>query len=311
MTVTIVDAEDVPWVNGEQVYDSMEPAFRDNFGGDPDQVRELLSRYWMRSLWLDRDSTRRIDHIRAVAGYRDLSEAYHDSVEEAYFLDGAAELSAEGRLIAGDYFWRPPGWVHKAWSDEGFENILCMEGAVASEGSDRVTRVVCPDHQAGEQALAALVGETGSPAGGVGPRGYLRRVESRHLPWAPIDANWSGLDPGVLGLPAGAAAAVRPATPGAGPAGVASPTVPVGKPLSRNVATGACSALVRLPAGYTGTPQPVDRERFLVTTSGTATVAGWTLTACSLVHVPAGAPAPTFVADTDVELFVKVGEATT
>ncbi|WP_326554374.1 hypothetical protein [Micromonospora sp. NBC_01813] len=295
MTVTIVDAEDVPWVNGEQVYDSMEPAFRDNFGGDPDQVRELLSRYWMRSLWLDRDSTRRIDHIRAVAGYRDLSEAYHDSVEEAYFLGGAAELSAEGRLIAGDYFWRPPGWVHKAWSDEGFENILCMEGAVASEGSDRVTRVVCPDHQAGEQAIArdtgdkGAAGENGVHADGVGPRGYLRRVESRHLPWAPIDAHWSGLDPGVLGLPAGT----------------------VGKPLSRNVATGACSALVRLPAGYAGTPQPVGRERFLVTTSGTATVAGRSLTACSLVHVPAGVPAPTFAADTDVELFVKVGEATT
>ncbi|WBB98920.1 MULTISPECIES: hypothetical protein [unclassified Solwaraspora] len=290
MTVTIVDAGNVPWVNGEQVYDSMEPAFRDNFGGDPDQVRELLSRYWMRSLWLDRDTTRRIDHIRAVAGYRDLSEAYHDSVEEAYFLDGVVDLSAEGRLIAGDYFWRPPGWVHKASSDEGFTAILCMEGAVATEGSDRVTRVVCPDDQAGVRARAN--GAAGA-ADDVGPRGYLRRVESRQLPWAPLTARWSGVDAEVVGLP----------SPDTGP-------TPVGRPLSRNVVTGACSALVRLPAGYTGTPQPVDRERFLVTTTGTLTVAGQPLTACSLIHLPAGATPPPIVADTDVELFVKIGEAT-
>ncbi|MER5458003.1 hypothetical protein ABT008_24840 [Micromonospora sp. NPDC002389] len=291
MTVTIVDSTTLPWVNGQDVYDSMEPAFRDNFGGDPEQVRDLLSRYWMRSLWLDRESTRRIDHVRATPGYRDLSEAYHDSVEESYFLGGVAELSAEGRLVEGDYFWRPPGWVHKAWSDEGFENILCMEGEVASEHSGRVSRVVCPDDRAGAQARDGA-------DGGVGPRGYQRRVESRFVPWTPLDAPWSGVDAIVLGLPA-ASGGARSTTGEA---------VPLGKSLSHNVDTGACSALVRLPAGYVGAPTPVPRERFLVTTRGDLVVDGATLTPCSLLHVPAGAPAPTLTATTDVELFVKVGE---
>lgn len=300
MTVTIIDSTTLPWVNGQDVYDSMEPAFRDNFGGDPDQVRDLLSRYWMRSLWRDPASTRRIDHVRARPGYRDLSEAYHDSVEEAYFLGGTVELSAEGRLVGGDYFWRPPGWVHRAWSDEGFESILCMEGDIASEHSGRVSRVVCPDHQAGAQARD-------DADGGTGPRGYLRRVESRFVPWTPIDAPWSGLDATVLGLPVGSDGAPPPAASGDAPP-PGSGAVPLGKPLSRNVDTGAGSALVRLPAGWTAAPAPVPRERFLVTTQGDLVVAGATLTPCSLLHVPAGAHAPTLTAVTDVELFVKVGQ---
>ena len=70
----------------------------------------------MRSLWLDPATSRRIDHVRTEPGYRDLCEAYHDSVEEALFLGGDATLVAEGDFQAGDYFWRPPGWVHAARS---------------------------------------------------------------------------------------------------------------------------------------------------------------------------------------------------
>ena len=270
MGVTIVDGAAMPWVNGQDVYDSMEPAFRNNFGGEPDQVRELLSRYWMRSLWLDQATTRRIDHIRCSEGYRDLSEAYHDSVEEAYFIGGAADLSAEGHLVEGDYFWRPPGWVHKASSDHGFENILCMEGEVASEGSGRVSRVICGDHDGGKQALPERQG--------TGPRGYVRRLETRFLPLGPYDD-------GPLGIGGG-----------------------TGKLLSVNVNTGARSVLVRLAAGHDVQLSTVDRERFIVNARGTLVVDGIGYDACSLVHVPAGSPAPRLGADEDVDLFVKVCE---
>jgi hypothetical protein len=266
--VTIVDGAAMPWVNGQDVYDSMEPAFRNNFGGEPDQVRELLSRYWMRSLWLDPATTRRIDHIRTTENYRDLSEAYHDSVEEAYFIGGEADLSAEGHLVDGDYFWRPPGWVHKAWSDKGFENILCMEGEVASEHSGRVSRVICGDHEGGKQA----------GSGGIGPRGYVRRLETRFLPWGPYDD---------------------------GPVGIGGAA---GKLLSVNVDTGARSVLVRLAEGHDAPLSTLDRERFVVNAKGTLVVDGVGYDACSLVHLPAGAPAPRLAADGDVDLFVKVGE---
>ena len=178
MAVTIVNGPELEWVNGRDAYETMEPAFRNNFGGDEDQVRGLLSKYWMRSLWLDPESTRRIDHIRTEPGYVDLSEAYHDSVEEGFFRGGDCTLSAEGLMGAGDYFWRPPGWVHKAWTTDGFDTILCMEGEVDSEGSGRVSRVICADHEAGEQSRD---GEEG----GIGPRGYVRRAESRYMTWRP------------------------------------------------------------------------------------------------------------------------------
>ncbi|WP_296605722.1 ABC transporter ATP-binding protein, partial [Nocardioides sp.] len=57
--VTIVDNESLPWVNGGEVFATMEPAFRDNLGDDPDRVQGLLSKYWMKQLWID-DSSRRI-----------------------------------------------------------------------------------------------------------------------------------------------------------------------------------------------------------------------------------------------------------
>ncbi|UMG93705.1 hypothetical protein [Nocardioides sp. TF02-7] len=177
--VTVVDNESLPWVNGGEVFASMEPAFRDNLGDDPELVERLLSRYWMKQLWID-GSSRRIDHVRTDPGYVDLSEAYHDSVEEAYFLGGEATLSAEGTFVAGDYFWRPPGWVHMAEAPEGFECILMMEGEDASEGSGRVSRVVRPDEEAGHNPTAS--GERA-----IGPRGYVRRVETRYQVWRAHD----------------------------------------------------------------------------------------------------------------------------
>jgi len=254
----------------------MEPAFRDNFGGDPVEVRALLSKYSMRSLWLDPQTSRRIDHVRAAPGYRDLSEAYHDSVEEAYFLGGVATLSAEGEFQAGDYFWRPPGWVHKAWSEAGFENILCMEGAVPSEGSGRVSRVICGDHEAGQQARD-------DADAGIGPRGYVRHRETRFEPWR------THLD-GETGLEAEPSGRLR------------------SKVLSVNVDTGAASVLVDIPVGWESVVPACSRERFLITTSGAPVVDGAALTECSVVHIPAGEPGPMITCPGAATILVKVCE---
>lgn len=273
--VTAVDGSSVRWVNGQEVYDSMEPAFRDNLG-DPARVLDLLSRYQMRSLWLDPTTSRRIDHVQADAGYVDLSEAYHDSVEEGFFLGGECELSAEGRFHPGDYFWRPPGWVHSAAAPLGFEVLLMMEGVVGSEESDRVSRVVRPDDEAGTNALPGSRDT-------IGPRGYERRAEARFMVWRPHDDRATGL--------------VGDAATGL-----------TSKVLSRNVQTDAASVLCDLPAGWSSHLPAVDRERFLVNTSGALDVDGVRLESCSLVRIAPGADGPQLESPDGTELFVKVGE---
>ncbi|WP_164775179.1 cupin domain-containing protein [Nocardioides pantholopis] len=271
-STTVVDGAALPWVNGAEVFETMEPAFRDHIGASREAALELLSRYHARSLWLDGASSRRIDHVRADPGYVDLSEAFHDSVEECYVLDGRVRLSAEGDLERGDYFWRPPGWVHSAASEGGFAAILMMEGTDPGEASERVTRVVRPDEDAGSQALS-----DGERA--IGPRGYVRRAETRFMPWRPHDDTVAAL--GGTGLRA--------------------------KVLSSNAVTGACSLLVGAPAGWTAAPAVTDRERFVVNTTGPLLVDGHLLVETGLVHVPAGASVPELGAPEGAELLVKVG----
>ncbi|GGM54908.1 hypothetical protein GCM10011608_44760 [Micromonospora sonchi] len=273
-SASVVDGSSLPWVNGRSVWESMEPAFRENIGSSQEAALDLLSRYHMRNLWLDPETSRRIDHIRTDAGYRDLSEAYHDSVEEAYFMGGEVDLTAEGRFVAGDYFWRPPGWVHSAASPVGFEAILMMEGEDADEGSDRVSRVVRPDEEAGRQARAGDVGT-------VGPRGYVRRAETRFMVWRPHDDSVTRLG-------------------GSGPLR--------SKVLSENVDTRSASVLVRsVAADWVARPETVDRERFIINVSGAVVVDGRTLAQPSLVRIPAGAGGPQIAVASETELLVKVG----
>ncbi|WP_157962410.1 hypothetical protein [Homoserinimonas sp. OAct 916] len=272
LQTTVVDGPAAPWVNGADVYESMEPAFRDNLGGTPGKVEELLTRYWMRTLWIDPTTSRRIDHVRTEPGYIDLCEAYHDSVEEAYFLSGAVHLTAEGSFVGGDYFWRPPGWVHMAKSEQGFESILMMEGESPGDGSGRVSRVVRADHEAGSNPVF-------EGASGIGPRGYVRRAETRFMVWRPHDDTVTGLGSTRLSS----------------------------KLLSSNAVTEAATVLVALPKGTSTQLETVPRERFVISTSGTVTVDGQSLGACSLVHIPAGAPAPTLSCTEDAEILVKAG----
>ncbi|WP_168221067.1 hypothetical protein [Actinomadura sp. WMMA1423] len=271
--VTIVDGGAVPWVNGRDVYDTMEPAFRDNLG-DPDRVAGLLSRYWMRSLWHDPVTSRRIDHVRTDPGYRDLCEAYHDSVEEALFLGGRVELTAEGVFEAGDYFWRPPGWVHSAATAEGFECLLMMEGESPADGSGRVSRVVRPDEDAGRHARPG-------PADPIGPRGYVRRKEGRFMVWREHDDTVTRLaDRGVPGLRS--------------------------KTLSSNAVAAGASVLVDLPAGWSRPVPAARHERFLISTEGVLTAGGAGLEPCSLIAIPAGAEGPPLETAEGARLLVKV-----
>ncbi|HET6154102.1 MAG TPA: hypothetical protein VFE15_14210 [Marmoricola sp.] len=270
-----MDGPRMVWTNGTEAYENMAPAFRENLGGDDDARRQLLAKFWCKVLWVDPVTSRRIEHQRVDAGYLDLSEAYHDSVEEAYFRSGDCTLSAEGHKVGGDYFWRPPGWVHKAWSDGGFDTIICMEGEVASEESGRVSRVICADDHAGHQDRDGV-------EGGIGPRGYVRQLESRYM-------NWRSFDSAVVGLTA--------------------PEL-LGKTLSANADTGACTVLVQAPAGWSEVAPTVPRERFIVNTAGSMTVDGQELGECSLVRIPAGEAGPTIGSAEGVELFIKVCEAT-
>lgn len=274
MSTTVVDGPSLRWVNGAEVYASMEPAFRDNLGGRPDEVEALLARYSMRTLWIDPETTRRIDHVVAEPGYVDLCEAFHDSVEEAYFLAGSVTLTAEGDFEAGDYFWRPPGWVHKAASAEGFATILMMEGESPSDGSGRVSRVIRPDEEAGHNHLHG--DERGN-----GPRGYVRRAEARHMVWRDHDDSGTGLGYGRFRS----------------------------KVLSSNARSGAASTLVRFEAGRSTQLATSDRERFIISTTGTICADGQELGACSLIHVPAWSPAPPISTADGAELLIKTGPA--
>lgn len=274
--VTVVDGAQVPWVNGRDAFASMAPAFRDNLG-DPARVDELLSRYWLRPLWADAASSRRIDHVRTDPGYQDLSEAFHDSVEEALFLRGSVELTAEGHLGAGDYFWRPPGWIHSAASGDGFECILMMEGEDAAEGSDRVSRVVRADDEAGRYGRPSDEHEER-----IGPRGYVRRLETGLLPLEEHEDGQTRLVPDGGEL-------LR------------------SRVLSRNALTRSASVLVAVPAGWSGVVPAVDRERFLVLVEGELAVDRRAVGACSLVRIAPGVAGPRLGSPAGCRLLVKVG----
>jgi len=277
--VTIVDGQDVNWINGRDVFATMAPAFRDNLG-DPARVEELLGKYWLRALWVDPVTTRRIDHVRTDPGYADLSEAHHGSVEEALFLDGMVRLTAEGEMRPGDYFWRPPGWVHSAASDRGFECLLMMEGDEPTEASGPVSRIVCADADAGSHVPPGPVADDDTDAK-IGPRGYVRRLETRFLPPGEHDDALTRLDESSSGSL-------------------------TSRLLSRNVRTGSETVLVSLPAGWSSAAPAIDRERFLVVVEGAITVDGRKVSPCSLVRIAPGCAGPDLTSPDGAQLFVKV-----
>jgi quercetin dioxygenase-like cupin family protein len=274
--------EDVPWINGLQVLETMEPAFRDNLG-PAEGVKGLMSKYNIRVLHQDPVTTRRIDHVRADAGYRDLTCSAHDSVEECLVLAGSLTLDGEGPLRPGDYFWRPPGFVHCAHSDEGFEALLLMEGVSPSDGSGKVSRLVHPHEIAGKNVLIS------DDEDAIGPRGWVMHQPVSLLPWGPVPAScWR--QAATAGLQA--------------------------RTLSRNVVTDAGTWIVRAVDDVVVPSETSDRERFFVVLEGEVRVqdppgsdAPRSLAPMSLVHVPAHTSLPALRAAAGSSIFVKAGPA--
>lgn len=272
--------EDVPWINGLEVLETMAPAFRDNLG-PAEGVHGLMSKYNIRVLHQDPVTTRRIDHVQADPGYKDLTCAAHDSVEECLVLSGSLTLDGEGSFGPGDYFWRPPGFVHCAYSDEGFEALLMMEGVSPEDGSGPVSRVVRPHEIAGENIIHADDEEA------IGPRGWVLRQAVGLLPWGSVPEEcWR--EAAAVDLQA--------------------------RTLSRNVVNGAGTWIVRTQKDATIESGTSDRERFFVILSGDVAVGGASpqeparsLAAMTLIHVPAGKPSPSLQLASDASVFVKAG----
>ena len=281
-TFEYVDGADMEWVNGDRAAASMAPEFREHLG--PAQaVRRMLQSYWVRPLLVDARSTRRIDHVRCDPGYVDATCAFHRSVEECLVIGGSLHLLGEGELRAGDYFWRPAGFVHSAKSPEGFECLLMMEGESISEASGPVTREIRDPDIAGTNELHP----DDWPAA-IGPRGWPRRVTTSFLAAGPAPREM---------FASGSTA----------------------RCLSFNPWTGAGSYLVNVPEANglapsrtaadprrTEPPTGRDRERIVVVLRGTIQVGELSLGPFSLVRLAVSVPTPSITSLGGAELLFKV-----
>lgn len=173
-----VDTASMEWENGLDVVRRMAPAFRENLG-PRHLVEDLFTKYNQKSLLLDETTTQRIDLISVEGGYRDLTHCYHDSVEECLVLEGSLHIDGEDDFTEGDYFWRPPGFVHAASTEVGFVALLLFEGYDEAEASGRVSRHIEPAENGGTNQLTPNLEEA------VGPRGWVRRQPTSLLPWIP------------------------------------------------------------------------------------------------------------------------------
>lgn len=173
-----VDTNEMDWENGLDVISHMTEEFRENLG-PKDKLEDVYVKYHQKTLRVDPETKRRIDYIWLEGGYRDLTNAYHDSVEECLVLTGSLWLDGEGEFTAGDYFWRPPGFVHAAGTTEGFTALLSLQGIDAAEASDPTSRRIRPDDEAGTNQKIR------DPEAAVGPRGWVLRQPTALLPWVP------------------------------------------------------------------------------------------------------------------------------
>ncbi len=276
-STTFVDSEALPWENGLDYLRTLAPAFRDNLG-PADLVAVNFAKYWQKNLFLDRETTRRLDLVRLEPGYRDLTHCCHDSVEEAFFLGGEARLDGEGVFTADDYFWRPPGWVHHAESPQGVEIVLGFEGR--SNESGPVSRQVCPPRDAGANMLIPATDERA-----LGTRGRVRRIESRLLVWQPGPAYARGEGP-LAGFDLESMAV---------------------RVLSRNPVSGQQTLLMRLDPGYrqvgAGT-HSVWMQAFVLT--GAVTLGTRDMRRGSFMHRPAGVVEGPMSSDAGALLYIKL-----
>ncbi|GIW07336.1 MAG: hypothetical protein KatS3mg060_2141 [Dehalococcoidia bacterium] len=271
----IVDTSTMAWQNGGEVIKAMAPEWRANLG-PAEQVAETYAKYDQKTLRLDPATTRRLDLIRLAPGYRDLTYAYHDSVEECFCLGGSCWLGGEGTIHEWGYFWRPPGWVHTAATEEGFVALLGIQGECDESGP--ASRRVRPESEAGRCVT------TDDPDAALGPRGFVKMLDSRLVPWqpGPVFARCEGpLDGFDLERVAF-------------------------KVLSKNPWTGAQSLLLRLAPGYRQARpgrHTAGFEAFVIT--GSARLGETPLPAGSYFERTAGAEEPPLASEEGAILFAK------
>ena len=275
-TTSIVDSNALPWENGLDYLKTLAPAFRDNLG-PAGQVEENFAKYWQKNLYLDRETTRRLDLVRLEPGYRDLTHCCHDSVEEAFFLAGGAQLDGEGVFAADDYFWRPPGWIHHAASPQGVTIVLGFEGR--SNESGAVSRTVCAAADAGANLLIPA-----DDLRALGTRGRVRQVQTRLLVWQPGPAFARGEGP-LAGFDLEHMAV---------------------RVLSKNPVTGQQTLLLRLDPGYQQVGPGAHSAWLQAFVLGGAVQLGATaLRRGFFVHRPAGVVEPPMASTDGALLYVK------
>jgi hypothetical protein len=275
--VIVTAGDSVPWVNGHDVISLFAKEWRDNLG-PAEEVDAVYKRYWQKTLLLDEETTRRIDLVRNEPGFYDVVPAYHDSVEESLFLRGEVQVNNEGLFTAGDYFWRPPGWVHAAITETGFKSILIVEGVSAGDDSGPASRRVRPKEDLGTNPL-----HSGDRS--LGPRGWVKHLSSSLMPWEPgstyarAQGMLDGFDLDHCSV----------------------------KILSRNVHTGAQSLLMRLDPGYQQRRSGrYTSEINAVVTEGVVEYGGTALGEDSALRIPALASCDPLSSPDGAQLFVKV-----
>ena len=277
---TRVDTNAVAWENGLSVVRAMAPEFRANLGPE-DQVEQLYVKYNQKTLHIDVPTSRRIDLIRIDAGYRDLTNAYHDSVEECLVLEGELDLDGEGHFEAGDYFWRPPGFVHAADTPNGFTALLSLQGDNIDEGSGPTSRRIRPDRGSRERTRSSQQIPTERWARAAGYEGCPPR-------WSPGSRDRCTRD-------------VRASAKASTSIGLAS------SPLSKNPWTGSQTTLVELQPGY----HQIGDGRFsaaleFFVIEGACEIGGEGYGAGVYGYVPADSVQPPLTSSQGATLFVKV-----
>lgn len=279
MTATVVRGDSIAWVSGLDTVQGMPDGYGGNLGPE-EQLADTYSRWEQKTLLDDPETTRRIDLVRLLPGFTDPGPAYHDSVEECLVLEGGCEIDGEGPVEAGDYFWRPPGWVHAARAPGGFLGLLMQEGISAGDASGPATRRVRPPQDLGRNVLFENLEKS------LGPRGWIRRLPSSLMPWTPATAMMPGeewlrdLDHPSLDL----------------------------KVLSSNWSNGARSLLARFEPGYRD-PQShrLARQVIAYVVSGTLSIDGQAAAAGDLVTIQADSSPLTLSSPGGAEVFIKLG----
>ena len=272
-----VDTEAMEWENGLDSIAKMAPEFRANLG-QPEKLEATFSKYNMKLLFSDPATTRRGERIHLTPGYADLTPSYHDSVEECLILEGACYIHGEGQFKKGDYFWRPPGWVHWIETPKGLDALLFHAGVSETERSGPSSRRVRPDEESGTNQLHH------DHDAAIGPRGWVKRLDTNLVPWqrGPVFARSEGplqgynLDHVSF------------------------------KVLSKNPVAGSQSLLVRLDKGYRqeGPGSHTAAQQFFVL-SGSLAIGDRGIPRGGYIHREAGSVHPPMVSEEGADLFMK------